>query len=192
MTAELVEIPGYVAGTWTIDPVHSDVSFIVRHLMVSKVRGSFATFEGEFVTAADPLRSTVTASIDLSSVTTNNAQRDEHIRSADFFEIEKFPTMAYRSTGIRKEGDDLYLDGDLTLKDVTKHVPLKLEVNGFGPDVYLEDPASGARVGFTATGEINRMDFNVTFNSPIPGGGVALSEKIQLVLEIEGALKSRA
>jgi polyisoprenoid-binding protein YceI len=97
-------------------------------------------------------------------------------------EVPKFPL----------EGDDLYLDGDLTLKDVTKHVPLKLEVNGFGPDVYLEDPASGARVGFTATGEINRMDFNVTFNSPIPGGGVALSEKIQLVLEIEGALKSRS
>ncbi|WP_329456459.1 YceI family protein [Streptomyces sp. NBC_01497] len=191
MTAELVEIPGYIAGTWTIDAVHSDVSFVVRHMMVSKVRGSFGAFEGEFVTGADPLQSQVTATVDLSSINTNNAQRDEHIRSADFFETEKYPTMTYRSTGVRREGDDFYLDGELTLKDVTKHVPLKLEIGGFGPDGYLPDPASGARAGFTATGEINRIDFNVTFNSPIPGG-VALSEKVQLILEIEGALKERA
>jgi polyisoprenoid-binding protein YceI len=191
MTAERVEIPGYVAGTWTIDAVHSDVSFVVRHMMVSKVRGGFTSFEGEFVTGSDPLDSSVTATVDLSSIDTQNAQRDEHIRSADFFEIEKYPTMTYRSTGVRREGDDFYLDGELTLKDVTKQVPLKLELGGFGPDAYLPDPASGARCGFTATGEINRMDFNVTFNSPIPGG-VALSEKVQLILEIEGSLKERA
>ena len=101
MTAEPVEIPGYVAGTWTIDPVHSDVGFVVRHLMVSKVRGHFTKFEGRIVTDADPMRSTVTATIDLASIDTSNQQRDDHIRSADFFEVEKYPTMTYHSTGVR-------------------------------------------------------------------------------------------
>jgi len=187
MTAELVEIPGYVAGTWTIDPVHSDVGFVVRHMMVSKVRGHFTKFEGRIVTAEDPAESSVTATIDLASIDTSNQQRDDHIRSADFFEVEKYPTMTYTSTGVRRDGDDLVLDGELTLKGVTRAVPLVLEVNGFGPDAFNEN---GARAGFTATGEINRGDFGVDFNGPVPGGGVIVSEKVQIVLEIEAVLET--
>ena len=96
-----VEIPGYIAGTWAIDPVHSEVSFVVRHMMVSKVRGRFDKFEGTIITAEDPLASTVTASVDLSSINTGQEQRDAHIRSADFFEVEKYPEMTFVSTGIK-------------------------------------------------------------------------------------------
>jgi polyisoprenoid-binding protein YceI len=173
-------IPGYEAATWTIDPIHSEVGFSVRHMMVSKVRGRFTKFSGELVTAADPLQSTVTAEIDLSSINTGQEQRDNHIRSADFFEVETYPTMTYTSRGIRVEDGEYVLDGDLTLKGVTKNVPLRLELNGFGPDPY-----GGYRAGFTATGEINRSDFNVSFNAPLANGGVVVSEKVQLQLEIE-------
>jgi polyisoprenoid-binding protein YceI len=187
MSSTAVEIPGYVAGTWAIDPVHSEVSFTVRHMMVSKVRGRFDTFEGTIVTGADPLSSTVTASVDLSSINTGQEQRDAHIRSADFFEVEKHPFMTFASTGVRAEGDHFLLDGDLTLKGVTKPTTFKLEVNGFGPDAY-----GGTRVGFSATTEINRMEFGVSFNGPIPGvpGGVAVSDKVTINLEIEGVLQA--
>jgi polyisoprenoid-binding protein YceI len=173
-------IPGYEAATWTIDPVHSEVGFSVRHMMVSKVRGRFNTFSGQLVTAADPTKSSVTAEIDLSSINTGQEQRDAHIKSADFFEVETYPTMTYKSTGIRVEDGEYILDGDLTLKGVTRRVPLRLELQGFGPDAY-----GGYRAGFTATGEINRSDFNVSFNAPLQNGGVVVSEKVQLHLEIE-------
>jgi polyisoprenoid-binding protein YceI len=187
MTAstEATTIPGYVAGTWQIDPVHSEVGFVARHMMVSKVRGRFTQFSGEFVTAADPLQSSVTATIDLTSIQTGNEQRDQHIRSADFFEVDKYQTMTYRSTGLRAEGDHYVLDGELTLKDVTKEVPLTLELNGFGPD-----PFGGTRAGFTATGELNRRDFGVNFNAPMETGGVVVSDKITLQLEIEAVLQA--
>jgi polyisoprenoid-binding protein YceI len=187
MSSTAVEIPGYVAGTWAIDPVHSEVSFTVRHMMVSKVRGRFDTFEGTIVTGATPLDSTVTASVDLSSINTGQEQRDAHIRSADFFEVEKHTHMTFASTGVRPEGDHFLLDGDLTLKGVTKPVTFKLEVNGFGPDAY-----GGTRAGFSASTEINRHDFGVDFNGPIPGvpGGVAVSEKVTINLEIEGVLQA--
>src|SRR6516225_8206640 len=136
MTTAAVEIPGYVTGTWTIDPVHSEVSFVVRHMMVSKVRGRFDTFEGTIVTAEDPLASSVTASVDLSSINTGQEQRDAHIRSADFFEVENHPTMTFVSTGVREVDGALLLEGDLTLKGVTRPVTFTLEVSGFGPDAY--------------------------------------------------------
>ena len=113
-----------MAGTWTIDPVHSEVGFSVRHMMVSKVRGRFTTFSGQIVTGENPLDSSVTAEIDLASIVTGSEQRDAHIRSADFFDVETYPTMTYRSTGVREDGDDYVLDGELTLKGVTKNVPL--------------------------------------------------------------------
>ncbi len=187
MSTTAVEIPGYVAGTWAVDPVHSEVSFVVRHMMVSKVRGRFDSFEGTIVTAEDPLASSVTASVDLSSINTGQEQRDAHIRSADFFEVEKHPAMTFASTGVRVDGDGFLLDGDLTLKGVTKPVTFKLEVSGFGPDAY-----GGTRCGFSATTEINRMDYGVSFNGPIPGvpGGVAVSEKVTITLEIEGVLQA--
>ena len=170
MSTTAVEIPGYIAGTWAIDPVHSEVSFVVRHMMVSKVRGRFDTFEGTIVTAEDPLASTVTASVDLSSVNTGQEQRDAHIRSADFFETEKHTHMTFASTGIRVDGDHFLLDGDLTLKAVTKPVTFKLEVNGFGPDAY-----GGTRCGFSATTEINRIGLRRVLQRPDPGRAPAAS-----------------
>jgi polyisoprenoid-binding protein YceI len=180
----LATIPGYVAGTWSIDPVHTEVGFAARHMMVSKVRGRFRTFSGQIVTGADPLDSSVTAEIDLSSIDTGNEQRDAHIKSADFFEVETYPTMTYQSTGVRPHGDGFILDGKLTLKGVTKDVPLSLELNGFGPDPY-----GGTRAGFTATGEINRRDFGVNFSAVMETGGAVVSDKITLHLEIEAVLQ---
>jgi len=178
-------IPGYVAGTWTIDPVHSEIGFSVRHVMVSKVRGKFTNFSGQIVTAEDPFKSSATAEIDLKSINTGNDQRDEHIRSADFFEVETYPTMTYRSTGATFEDGNYILDGELTLKGVTRRVPLVLELNGFGPDPY-----GGTRAGFSASGELNRRDFNVNFSAPMQNGGVVVADKITLHLEIEAVLAS--
>ena len=184
-TETTTTIPGYVAGTWTIDPVHSEVGFSVRHMMVSKVRGKFTSFEGEIVSGDNPLESSVTATVDLASIDTGNADRDAHIRSADFFETDIHTTMTYRSTGIRVDGDEYVLDGEITLKGVTKTVPFKLEVNGFGPDAY-----GGVRNGFTATGTISRADFGVDFNAAMETGGVVVGDKVTLQLEIEAVLNS--
>jgi polyisoprenoid-binding protein YceI len=184
-TDTLTAIPGYIAGTWTIDPVHSEVGFTVRHMMVSKVRGKFTNFSGEIVTGPDPLDSSVNAEIALDSITTGNDQRDAHIRSADFFEVETYPTMTYRSTGTRRDGDGYVVDGKLTLKGVTRDVPLALELNGFGPDAF-----GGTRAGFTATAEISRSDFGVNWNAAIEGGGVVVSDKVTIQLEIEAVLKA--
>ena len=178
-------IPGYVAGTWTIDPLHSEVGFSVRHMMVSKVRGKFTKFSGELVTGENPLASSVTAEIDLSSIDTGAEQRDGHLRSPDFFDTENHPAMSYRSTGIRAKGDGYVLDGDLTLKGVTRQVPLTLEINGFGPDAY-----GGTRAGFTATAEINRQDFGVNWNAVLEHGGVVVSDKVNIHLEIEAVLQA--
>jgi len=178
-------IPGYVTGTWTIDPLHSEVGFSVRHMMVSKVRGKFTKFSGELVTGESPLASSVTAEIDLASIDTGAEQRDGHLRSPDFFDTENHPAMSYRSTGIRAKGDGYVVDGELTLKGVTKNVPLTLELNGFGPDPY-----GGTRAGFTATGEINRQDFGVTWNAAMEHGGVVVSDKVNILLEIEAVLQA--
>ena len=177
-------IPGYEAATWSIDPVHSEVGFTVRHMMVSKVRGKFTSFSGQFVTGESPLDSSVTATVELSSVDTGNPDRDNHIRSADFFEVEAHQTMTYRSTGVRPDGDDFILDGELTMRGVTRRVPLKLELGGFGPDPY-----GGVRAGFTATGEIKRSEFGVDFNAVMETGGVVLSDKVTIQLEIQAVLQ---
>jgi polyisoprenoid-binding protein YceI len=190
MSVGLILIPGYVTGTWTIDPAHSDVGFAVRHLMISNVKGHFTRFEGQIVTAGDPLKSEVTATIDMASVDTANATRDEHLRTADFFEVERYPTMSYRSVGIWPAGDGYLMEGELTLRGVTRPVPLTLQVNGVSADPFAPDPAAGVRAGFTATGEINRMDFGVSYNGPVPGGGVLLGEKVQIILEIEAVLQT--
>jgi len=176
-------IPGYVVGTWAIDPVHSEVGFTVRHMMVSKVRGKFTSFTGEVVTAENPLDSKVTASIDLMSIDTGNSDRDTHLRSSDFFDTEQNKTMDFRSTGIREDGSDYLLDGEITLKGVTKPITFHLELGGFGPDPY-----GGTRSGFTATGEIKRSDFGVDFNAVLETGGVVVGDRVQIVLEIEAVL----
>jgi polyisoprenoid-binding protein YceI len=181
-TTETVSV---AAGTWDIDPVHSDVSFAVRHMMVSKVKGRFGTFSGEIVTGADILDSTVTATVDLASVDTNNDQRDGHIKSADFLDVATYPTMTYKSTGVRRSGDDYVIEGELSLHGVTRSVPLEVEIAGSGPDAY-----GGTRVGFSATATISRGDFGIDISMPLDGGGVVVGDKIQISLEVEGVLRA--
>jgi polyisoprenoid-binding protein YceI len=179
----VTEIPGYITGTWTIDPGHSDVAFTVRHMMVSKVRGHFTRIQGELILASDPLASTVTAIIDLRSIDTNNPQRDDDLRSANFLEIQTHPTMTYRSTGIRHGEDGFDVDGELSLHGVTRQVPLAVVVNG-----CTRDPYGGTRAGFSATAEIDRKDFGITTNIPMDGGGVVIGDTIQIYIEIEAIL----
>jgi polyisoprenoid-binding protein YceI len=179
------QIPGYVVGTWDIDASHSTVGFVVRHMMVSKVRGFFRDFSGEIVTAEDSTQSTVTATIDLGSIDTRQEQRDAHIRSADFFDVDNHPTMTFRSTGVRADGADWIVDGELTLKGNTKPVSLALELNGFGPDAY-----GGTRAGFSARTEISRSAFGVDIQMPMDGGGVVVADKIVVELEIQGVLRT--
>src|SRR6202023_449777 len=115
-------VPGYTAGTWTIDPVHSEVGFSVRHMMISKVRGRFGVFGGDIVTGESPLDSSVTATIDLSSIDTGNEDRDNHLRSADFFEVDAHKAMTFRSTRVRRDGEDYVVDGELPLKPIKKQL----------------------------------------------------------------------
>ena len=182
-------VTGYVPGTWDIDVVHSEIEFTVRHLMVSKVKGRFRAFSGTFVTAENPLESSVVASVELSSIDTGNADRDAHLRSVDFFDVENHTTLEYRSTGIRYDDDEGFvIDGELTLRGVTKQVPLALEIHGF----QQTTPFGDSRTGFTATGELDRRDFGVSFNHALEGGGVALGNKVQITLEIEAILRPPA
>ncbi len=186
MTASTtVQIPGYVVGTWDIDPTHSTVGFSVRHMMVSKVRGYFREFSGEIVTAPDPAQSSVSATIDLSSIDTRQEQRDAHIRSADFFDVDNHPQMTFRSTAVRTDGADWLVDGELSIKGNSRPVTLALELNGFGPDAY-----GGVRAGFSAKTEINRNEFGVDIKMPMDGGGVVVGDKISVELEIEAVLRT--
>lgn len=181
MTA--VETTDVIAGTWAIDVEHSEVAFIVRHMMVSNVRGRFNKFAGDIVTGENLLDSSVAVSIDMTSVDTNSEKRDTHLRSADFFDVEAFPTMTYTSSGVRPDGEGYLLDGELSLHGVTRPVPLHLKLTGVGPDAY-----GGTRIGVSATGTINRSDFGVTANMPVPGGGVVVSETIAIAIDVEGVL----
>jgi polyisoprenoid-binding protein YceI len=185
MTSTVTQIPGYVVGTWDIDASHSTVGFSVRHMMVSKVRGYFREFSGELVTAEDPAQSSVTATIDMDSIDTRQEQRDAHIRSADFFDVGNHTVMTFRSTGVRAEGEDWVVEGDLTLKGITKPVVLELELNGFGPDAY-----GGTRAGFSAKTVISRSEFGVDIAMPMDGGGVVVGDKINVELEIEAVLRT--
>lgn len=170
------------AGTWAIDPVHSSVSFTVRHLVVSKVRGSFGTFSGAIVVAEDGTPS-VTAEIAVDSVVTGNEQRDQHLKSADFFDVANHPTATFASTGVRADGDAYVLDGDFTLHGVTKPVSLQLEFNGVNPGM-----GHGEVAGFEASVVLNRKDFGIDINMPLETGGAVVGDKVTITLEIE-ALK---
>lgn len=178
-TAALIQ-----AGTWTIDPAHSTVGFSVKHLMVSKVRGKFDTFSGTITVAEDGTPS-VAAEIAVTSINTGNDQRDGHIRGADFFDAEKYPTATFVSTDVRPDGDDYVLVGDFTLKGVTRTVELELEFNGVNPGM-----GHGPVAGFEAKTVINRKDFGVDIEMPLDGGGVVVGDKIAIVLEIEAGLQA--
>jgi polyisoprenoid-binding protein YceI len=185
MTEQTVDIPGYIVGTWDIDPVHSHIGFIARHLLVSKVRGNFTKFEGQIVTAADPLDSSATLTVDMSSISTGNETRDNDLRSENFLDVASYPTMTFRSTGVHRSANNLIATGDLTIMGVTRLIELVVEVNGFGPDSH-----GGTRAGFSATGEIYRSDFGITINPLLPTGGAVVSDNIQLVLDVEASLQT--
>ncbi|MBS1690739.1 MAG: YceI family protein [Actinobacteria bacterium] len=169
-------------GTWAIDPVHSTVGFAVRHLMVSKVRGTFDTFSGAIVVAEDGTPS-VTAEIAVDSINTQNEQRDAHLKSADFFESDKYPTATFASTAVRADGDNYLLDGDFTLRGVTRPVTLSLEFNGVNPGM-----GHGEVAGFEASVVLNRKDFGIDIDMPLETGGAVVGDKVTITLEIE-ALK---
>ena len=168
-------------GTWAIDPVHSSVNFSVRHLMVSKVRGHFGVFSGAITVAEDGTPS-VSAEIDVTSLSTGNDQRDAHVKSADFFDVEKFPTATFRSTAVRANGSDYVVDGDFTLKGITKPISLALEFNGVNPGM-----GHGRVAGFEASVVLNRKDFGVDIELPLETGGVVVGDKVTITLEIEAA-----
>ncbi|NRQ38177.1 YceI family protein [Nonomuraea sp. NN258] len=189
--ATTTSIPGHRAGLWEIDPVHSDVSFTVRHMMVSKVRGRFATFAGEIVTGEDVTRSSVTASIDPASVDTGNRLRDKDLRSGRFLDAENHPLWTFRSTGVRADAGGFAVDGELTVKGVTRPVTLAVELNGVGPD-----GDGGTRAGFSASATIDRNDFGVDIKLPLDGGGVVVGDvvgdKVHISIEIEAVLRRAA
>ena len=179
MTSTLEQFEGLKAGTWTIDASHSEVGFTVRHLM-SKVRGQFRTFEGTLTVADNPLESSVTATIDLSSVDTRNEQRDDHLRSNDFFSVENSSTMTFESTEIVDRDGELVARGNLTIKDVTKPIDLTLDYLGVGTD-----PWGGSRVGFEGSTSLSRKEWGVDFNIPLEGDKLMIGDKVNVVIAVE-------
>lgn len=170
-----------VPGTYTIDRAHSEVGFSVRHLGLSKVRGRFTDFDAAITLADDPLASSVEAIVRVASVTTNDAQRDGHLLSSDFFEVETFPVFTFRSTGLRHAGgDDYELAGELTIKGITREVTFDLEFAG-----TETDPQGVTRAGFSASTEISRKDYGMEFNMVLDSGGLLVGDKVKVILEIE-------
>ena len=182
MTSTATTLAGLTAGTWTIDPSHTEVGFVVRHLMVSKVKGRFSKVEGTITVADDVLESTVEATVSAASIDTRDENRDNHLRSADFFDVETYPELTFRSTGIRAEGDDFLLDGDLTISGNTRPVTFELEYNGAAGNPLADGRPTA---GFSAETEISRKDFGLEWNVALETGGVMVGDKIKLVLEVE-------
>ena len=178
-----VSIPGYQVGTWKADPGHSEIAFSVHHLLVSKARGRFTSYDATIVTSEDPVDSSVTAAIDLASIDTGNESRDNHLRSAGYLDVDTHPTMTYRSTGVRRIDDAWIIDGELTLHSVTRQVPLGVKMNGFGANQF-----GGQRAGFSATAQIDQRDFGIDITAPLDGGGSVVGRKVSISLEIQAVL----
>ena len=178
-TVDGVDLPA--AGTWEIDGSHSAAAFSVKHLMVSKVRGRFGSVQGAITIADEPTASSVAVTIDAASIDTNDAGRDEHLRSADFFDVEQFPVLTYRSTAVRHvKGSRWEVEGDLTIRGVTRPVVLDTELLG-----ATVDPWGNERVGFFATTEVNREDFGLTWNQVLETGGLLVGKNVKIQLEVE-------
>ena len=172
-------------GVWEIDPSHSSVEFVARHLL-SKVRGRFSEFSGTLTIADRPTESSAEVTIDAGSITTGTEDRDTHLRSADFLDVERYPTLSFRSTAVRA-GDEpgrYLVDGDLTIRDVTRPVTLDVEYLG-----WSDDPWGGKRAGFSATTEITRDDFGASWNVVVESGGLLVGKKVRIELEVEAVLQ---
>jgi len=177
--------PTCVAGTWVLDPTHSEVTFWVKHLAISKVRGSFERFTATIITAEDPTKSTVEASIEVASVNTNQKDRDNHLRTNDFFKADEFPNMTFVSTSVERDGDDITVVGDLTLRGVTKSVTLAGEFGGI-----VVDGSGQSKAGFSASTKINRHDFGVSWNAALEAGGLTLGDDVTINLELQFTLQT--
>ncbi|MDZ5143218.1 YceI family protein [Microbacterium testaceum] len=180
-----LDIPGYKAGTWVLDPSHSEVTFSVRHMMISKVRGTFGMKSATIVAPENPLEATVEASVDVTSVDTKDEGRDQHLRSAEFFDVETYPTMDFRSTGVRVEDGDFLVDGDLTIRGISKPATFSLDFGGFGTD-----PWGNYKAGATAKTVVNREDFGLTWNAALETGGVLVGKDVTIELDLQLALQA--
>ncbi|WP_435744218.1 YceI family protein [Microbacterium sp. PMB16] len=179
-----IDIPGYRAGTWVLDPSHSEVTFSVRHMMISKVRGTFGVKSATLIAPENPLEAKVEATVDVTSIDTKDEGRDAHLRSGDFFDTENFPTMEFVSTGARAEDGELFVDGDLTIRGITKPVSFELDFGGFG-----SDPWGNYKAGASAKTVINREDFGLTWNAALETGGVLVGKDVMISLDLQGALQ---
>ncbi|MGB8861067.1 MAG: YceI family protein [Ilumatobacteraceae bacterium] len=187
MSSTDVTTPGLSAltpGTWTVDASHSTIGFVVRHLVVAKVRGQFTEFTGTLTVADNPLESKVEATVAAGSIDTRDEGRDAHLRGDDFFDVEHFPVWTLVSTGITAKGGDYVLHADLTIKGVTKSVDFDLEFDG-----VAVDPWNNTKAGFTALAEISRKDFGLEWNVALEAGGFVVGDTVKISLEIE-ALKA--
>jgi len=169
--------------TWKLDPAHSSAEFKVKHMMISNVKGSFSGLTGALVeNTADPTLSRIEASVDISTVSTGDAQRDGHLKSADFFDAEKFPAMTFKSTKVEMKADEEYkVTGDLTIHGVTLPATFAVE----GPSAPGKDPWGNTRIGLTATTKINRKDFGLTWNAALETGGILVGEDVQITLDVQ-------
>lgn len=170
-----------LAGNYSVDTTHSSIGFVARHAMITKVRGAFNEFTGEaVVNGANPGESSVKVVIDVNSIDTRQEARDAHLRSADFFDIEKYPNITFVSTKVEATDDDeVEITGDLTIKDVTRSVTIPFEFTG-----AATDPFGNERIGFEGDIDVNRKDWGLTWNAALETGGVLVSEKVKLVFEI--------
>jgi polyisoprenoid-binding protein YceI len=170
-----------LTGTWTLDPGHTRIGFATRHAMVTKVRGAFNDVTGEIVVdGEDPEASTATVIVQMASIDTRNAQRDDHLRSADFFDVETHPEMTFTSTRIEEVDEDAYMvTGDLTIRDTTRSVGIPLRLIGIDTD-----PFGNVRAGFEGTRRLDRREWGITWNTPLDSGGLLVSDKIQLEFEL--------
>ena len=183
-TVNGVEYPA--VGTYDIDPSHTELGFAVRHMAVSKVRGRLSTFSGTLVLAEDPADSKATVTIDATSVDTRDENRDAHLRTNDFFDVENHPTWTFTSTSIKPDGpSEFKVDGDLTIRGVTKPVTLDVSLEG-----VVKDPYGNHRVGFSASTSINREDFGVAFGAVMEAGGLVVAKKVDIQIELEAVLQA--
>ena len=173
---------GLTDGTWTIDASHSEVGFQVRHLMVAKVRGSFASFSGAIVVTGDS--ATVNVDIDPASINTRDENRDNHVRSGDFFDVENHPKWTFVSKSVSASGNAISVTGDLTMRGVTKSVVLEGEFLGTNTD-----PWGNTKAAFEASTTVNRKDFGIEWNAPLETGGVLVGEDVKISLDIQAALQ---
>lgn len=181
--ADLLVPDGWAEGNWTIDPAHTTVSFVVRHPM-SRVHGTFGDVSGQVVTGTAPPGSSATAVIAVSSVSTGHQMRDNHLRSADFFDAEQYPEMTFTSTGLRLADDVWVMSGELTIKEVTRPVDLEVEFLGTDPTGLQGE----SRIGFSASGTISRRDFGVTFGLTVDGTKIVVADKVDIVLDVQAFL----